>query len=73
MTRDDAVIGEAASLAMGLVMVGSRSETALEDMTNVREDFSQQTGWHACMHTYIDAYRVVSETKKKKTITVFPP
>ena len=35
MTRDDAVIGEAAGLAMGLVMVGSRSETAMEDMTNV--------------------------------------
>ena len=35
MTRDDAVIGEAAGLAMGLVMVGSHSVTAIEDMTNV--------------------------------------
>ncbi len=41
MTRDDAVIGEAAGLAMGLVMVGSRSETAIEDMTNV----SLYGGW----------------------------
>ena len=35
MTRDDAVIGEAAGLAMGLVMVGSRSSIAIEDMTTV--------------------------------------
>ena len=37
MTRDDAVIGEAAGIAMGLVMLGTRSPMALEDMTNVRE------------------------------------
>ena len=36
MTRDDAVIGEAAGIAMGLVMIGTRSPLALEDMTNVR-------------------------------------
>lgn len=36
MTRDDAVIGEAAGLAMGLVMIGTKSENALEDMRNVR-------------------------------------
>ena len=36
MTRDDAVIGEAAGLAMGLVMIGTKSENALEDMLNVR-------------------------------------
>lgn len=36
MTRDDAVIGEAAGLAMGLVMIGTRSPTAIEDMLNVR-------------------------------------
>ena len=35
MTRDDAVIGEAAGLAMGLVMIGTKSEDALEDMRNV--------------------------------------
>ena len=35
MTRDDAVIGEAAGLAMGLVMIGTRSTTAIEDMLNV--------------------------------------
>ena len=35
MTRDDAVIGEAAGLAMGLVMIGTKSEDALEDMLNV--------------------------------------
>ena len=35
MTRDDAVIGEAAGIAMGLVMIGTRSPLALEDMTNV--------------------------------------
>lgn len=36
MTRDDAVIGEAAGLAMGLVMIGSNYTTAIEDMMNVR-------------------------------------
>lgn len=36
MTRDDAVIGEAAGLAMGLVMIGTKSEDSLEDMLNVR-------------------------------------
>ena len=35
MTRDDAVIGEAAGLAMGLVMIGTRSTMAVEDMLNV--------------------------------------
>ena len=35
MTRDDAVIGEAAGIAMGLVMIGTHSSMALEDMTNV--------------------------------------
>ena len=35
MTRDDAVIGEAAGLAMGLVMIGTKSADALEDMINV--------------------------------------
>ena len=38
MTRDDAVIGEAAGLAMGLVMLGTRSPTAIEDMLNVRRE-----------------------------------
>ncbi len=37
MTRDDAVIGEAAGLAMGLVMIGTRNEMAIEDMVNVSE------------------------------------
>lgn len=35
MTRDDAVVGEAAGLSMGLVMLGTRSPQAIEDMTNV--------------------------------------
>ena len=35
MTRDDAVIGEAAGIAMGLVMIGSMSPMAIEDMRNV--------------------------------------
>ena len=35
MTRDDAVIGEAAGIAMGLVMIGTHSSMALEDMINV--------------------------------------
>ena len=34
-TRDDAVIGEAAGLAMGLVMLGTKSPAALEHMVNV--------------------------------------
>ena len=36
LTRDDAIIGEAAGLAMGLVMIGTASPVALEDMINVR-------------------------------------
>lgn len=35
MTRDDAVVGEAAGLSMGLVMLGTHSPQAIEDMTNV--------------------------------------
>lgn len=35
MTRDDAVIGEAAGLAMGLVMIGTMAPIAIEDMLNV--------------------------------------
>lgn len=35
MTSDDAVIGEAAGLAMGLVMIGTASPMAIEDMTSV--------------------------------------
>ncbi|XP_064393012.1 26S proteasome non-ATPase regulatory subunit 1-like isoform X2 [Halichondria panicea] len=38
MTRDDAVIGEAAGLAMGLVMIGTRNEMAIEDMVNYARD-----------------------------------
>ena len=34
-TRDDAVIGEAAGLAMGLVMLGTKSALALEHMVTV--------------------------------------
>ena len=37
MTRDDAVVGEAAGLSMGLVMLGTHSPQAIEDMTNVSE------------------------------------
>lgn len=37
MTRDDAVIGEAAGLAMGLVMIGTASPVAIDDMINVRD------------------------------------
>ena len=37
MTRDDAVVGEAAGLAMGLVMIGNKSTDSLEDMLNVRD------------------------------------
>ena len=32
LSQDDAVTGEAAGLAMGLVELGSKSETAIEDM-----------------------------------------
>ena len=35
MTRDDAVVGEAAGLSMGLVMLGTHSPQAIEDMTSV--------------------------------------
>lgn len=33
--QDDAVTGEAAGVAMGLVMLGSKSATAIEDMVAV--------------------------------------
>ena len=36
LSSDDAVTGEAAGLAMGLVMIGTRSPSAIEDMSNVR-------------------------------------
>ena len=38
LTRDDAIIGEAAGLAMGLVMIGTASPIALEDMINYARD-----------------------------------
>ena len=38
MTRDDAVVGEAAGLSMGLVMLGTHSPQAIEDMTNVSQE-----------------------------------
>ncbi len=38
MTRDDAVMGEAAGLAMGVVMIGTNHSTAIEDMLNVSTD-----------------------------------
>ena len=37
MTRDDAVVGEAAGLSMGLVMLGTQSPQAIDDMTNVSD------------------------------------
>merc|ERR1712156_1259027 len=36
--QDDAVTGEAAGLAMGLVELGSKSETAIEDMVAYAQD-----------------------------------
>ena len=42
MTRDDAVIGEAAGLAMGLVMIGTKNPTAIDDMINVSALLSVQ-------------------------------
>ena len=33
--QDDAVTGEAAGIAMGLVMLGTKSATAIEDMVAV--------------------------------------
>lgn len=35
MYQDDAVTGEAAGIAMGLVMLGSKSAAAIEDMVAV--------------------------------------
>ena len=36
--QDDAVTGEAAGLAMGLVMLGSRSQQAIEDMVSYAQE-----------------------------------
>ena len=35
LCQDDAVVGEAAGLAMGLVMIGTRSPNAIHDMIEV--------------------------------------
>lgn len=35
LCQDDAVVGEAAGLAMGLVMIGTRSPNAIQDMIEV--------------------------------------
>lgn len=37
LNQDDAVIGEAAGIAMGLVMLGTKSAQVLQDMLNVRK------------------------------------
>lgn len=37
--QDDAVTGEAAGIAMGAVMLGSKSETAISDMVSVSWHF----------------------------------
>ena len=39
--QDDAVTGEAAGIAMGLVMLGTKSEMAIDDMVKVRDDKSR--------------------------------
>ena len=44
MTRDDAVVGESAGLAMGLVMIGTKSTDSLEDMLNVSQMHYIMTG-----------------------------
>lgn len=38
--QDDAVTGEAAGIAMGTVMLGSKSETAIGDMVSVSKNFN---------------------------------
>ena len=44
MTRDDAVVGEAAGLSMGLVMLGTQSPQAIDDMTNVSKGWGTGMG-----------------------------
>ncbi len=53
MTSDDAVIGEAAGLAMGLVMIGTASPMALEDMTNVRGGIASGNLLLAALHQHV--------------------
>ena len=52
-TRDDAVIGEAAGLAMGLVMLGTKSPTALENMVNVSYSFFVYYMLHALFFAFL--------------------
>lgn len=40
--QDDAVTGEAASLAMGLLMIGSKSDTAITDMISVSVSIARE-------------------------------
>ena len=43
LLQDDAVTGEAAGLAMGLVELGSKSETAIEDMVSTKTTKANKT------------------------------
>lgn len=53
--QDDAVTGEAAGVAMGLVMLGSKSATAIEDMVAV----SSSVYYFIYIQIYIWALRFV--------------
>lgn len=43
--QDDAVTGEAAGIAMGMVMLGSKNASAIEDMVAVSRDLMDGMGW----------------------------
>lgn len=44
--QDDAVTGEAAGIAMGMVMLGSKNASAIEDMVAVSTAFYKQSPYH---------------------------
>lgn len=50
--QDDAVTGEAASLAMGLLMIGSKSDTAITDMISVSVSMAFVTTTDFLLHPF---------------------
>lgn len=50
--QDDAVTGEAAGIAMGMVMLGSRATQAIEDMVAVMYKFHFMIVFSECLRSY---------------------
>lgn len=54
--QDDAVTGEAAGIAMGMVMLGSKNASAIEDMVSVSTKINFALPSHPCVYSQSSLY-----------------